>query len=124
MIVNDFDFIRSRIGPSETDPILLVDSNTVLSRTIAPQFFQTIPWRDREVAEFGRRIQLIKLSKRYFPQRLRAGAAGSILGQMKAKRWILYRIYKNPSYRWTSYWGAGQKTQGRTKGAHHTPLHQ
>jgi hypothetical protein len=43
VIINYFHINRSSLGPSEADPILIVDPHAVLALPIASQRFQAIP---------------------------------------------------------------------------------
>jgi len=51
MVIRDFYLMRSVSFPDETDPMLIVDSDAVLSRTVALQSLQTIPWRKAKIAQ-------------------------------------------------------------------------
>jgi hypothetical protein len=62
MIIDDFDVLRARIGPSETDPELVVDPDAVLSIPVALKSFQTISRRDAKVVQSPCDLQLPKLA--------------------------------------------------------------
>ena len=62
MIVDDLDIEGVTVTPDETEPPLPVDADAVLSRTIATQGLQTIPWRAAKKVECRRRMQLGKLA--------------------------------------------------------------
>jgi hypothetical protein len=47
VVVRNFDLIGISILPTETDPILLIDTNTCLSRPITLQHFQPVTRWDR-----------------------------------------------------------------------------
>ena len=49
VIVDDFDFHRTSVGPDETHPPLVVDANAVLTGTVAAQRFETMRWRRSQV---------------------------------------------------------------------------
>lgn len=51
MVVNDFYVLRARRGPAETDAVLIVDSNTVLTLSIPLQSLQPIAGRDLKVSK-------------------------------------------------------------------------
>ena len=51
MIVRDFNFVGIASLPFETNPILIVDSNTVLSDPISAQPFEVIPSWNSELAK-------------------------------------------------------------------------
>ena len=46
MVIRDLHAFRAAIVPNETYPELVVDSNAVLSLSVASQCFQFIPRRD------------------------------------------------------------------------------
>jgi hypothetical protein len=50
VVVRDFDFVGIAVLPAETNPILLVDANAMLSATIADQTLKPVAGRDRELA--------------------------------------------------------------------------
>ena len=64
VVINDFDFGRTRPSPSETDTKLVVNPNTVLSRTIALERLQSVAWRYAQVAELTGNLKLPKLAAR------------------------------------------------------------
>ena len=47
MIICDLHFVRIAILPSETDPILLVDTNAVLPRPISTESLQPVSWGEQ-----------------------------------------------------------------------------
>lgn len=51
VIIRDFNLVDISSLPSETDPILIVDSDTVLSTSVRPQPFEAISWRYSELAK-------------------------------------------------------------------------
>jgi len=65
MIIDDFDVLSARIGPSETHPKLIVDPNAVLSFPVAFKGFQTIPGWYAKVIQPPRDFQLPKLAARH-----------------------------------------------------------
>ena len=50
MIVDYFDLGRISVSPDEANSILVVDSNAVLSETVALQSFQIVASCSREIA--------------------------------------------------------------------------
>ena len=64
MIINYLDVKRITIAPDETDAILIVDADTVLTLAIALQSLKVIPWKDCQIAKKMGRVQLHKLSLR------------------------------------------------------------
>ncbi len=51
MVIRDLDVLRSPFGPTEADPVLLVDSNAVLACPIRLQRLKSVPWRDPQILE-------------------------------------------------------------------------
>jgi len=51
MIVNDLDLVRITISPPKADPPLVVDPNAMLSRAIAFELLEPVPWRHAEIVE-------------------------------------------------------------------------
>jgi len=51
VVINDLNVKRIAIAPNETDPILIVDADTVLALPIAFQSFKMIPWKDCQIAQ-------------------------------------------------------------------------
>ena len=94
MIVRDFNFVGIASLPSETNPILIVDSNTVLSDPISAQPFEVIPSWNSELAKVSNSIDLIELPPANLPQDTGAGSSGNrridpikdVLGTLPTKR--------------------------------------
>ncbi|GAA1633712.1 hypothetical protein GCM10009700_21120 [Brevibacterium sanguinis] len=63
MVVDEFDIVRSSLSPDEADAPLRVDPDAVLTRTIAGELLQTIPWRDPQILDIVRRVDQFELSK-------------------------------------------------------------
>jgi hypothetical protein len=70
VVVHDLDVVGSRGCPHKTDPILIVDADTVLASTIPRQSFQSVAWRHAQIFERRRRIQLIEFADRDPPETL------------------------------------------------------
>jgi hypothetical protein len=51
VVVCDFDFVGIAVLPAKTEAILLVDPDTVLSRSIPPEPFQAVSWRYLQVLQ-------------------------------------------------------------------------
>jgi hypothetical protein len=78
VVIDDFD-VRGPLGrPDEAHAVLIVDPNTVLPTPIAFQRFQTISGRHAQLVQGDDRIQLVQLSARDPPQRLRAALPGRL----------------------------------------------
>jgi hypothetical protein len=94
MIVCDLNFVGIAGLPSETNPILIVDSNTVLSDPISAQPFEVIPSWNSELAKVSNSIDLIELPPANLPQDAGAGFSGNrridpikdVLGALPTKR--------------------------------------
>jgi hypothetical protein len=55
VIVDDFDIDRAGVSPLKTDPILIVDADGMLSRTVAFQRFEPVTRREPypSISELG-----------------------------------------------------------------------
>ena len=71
VVVDDLDVLRTCRRPNEADPVLIVNSNTVLALTIAPKRFESVARRHAEILQSVSLIQGIKLSSANPPQLLR-----------------------------------------------------
>ena len=60
MVIDDFNVGRTARGPSETDPKLLIDSDTELTLPVAFQGLKTVAGRDPEVLQVVGLVQLIQ----------------------------------------------------------------
>lgn len=78
VIVYDFYFIRPSLRPHEAYSPSLVDADTVLSRAIACEDLQAIARWNAQFTQGRYRVELIELSDRDLPQRLRARLPGSL----------------------------------------------
>jgi hypothetical protein len=58
VIIDNLHFLRVTIPPHKTDPPPFIDANAVLSLAIAPQSFQPVPGRRRNVSQFRGAVQL------------------------------------------------------------------
>src|SRR5580704_11672266 len=74
MIVDDLNFVSVALAPNKTKPPLVVDSDAVLSFSIAMQRFQTISRRRHQVSQFSSAVQLPKLPARVMFDRLKPSA--------------------------------------------------
>jgi hypothetical protein len=78
MVVDDFYVGWPRLGPSEADSELLVDSNTVLAFPDAFQRFEAVSGRYPQVFQGIGLVQLIQLPSRDTPEVGRAGFRGAL----------------------------------------------
>jgi hypothetical protein len=62
VIVNDFNVALFALRPSETDPVLVIDADAVLTESITLEHLQSIPRRRPEDVERRRRMQLGELA--------------------------------------------------------------
>jgi len=67
VIVCDFDLTGISRLPSETDPVLIINSDAVLSVSVAPKPFQSIPWWNGELEEVPDVVDLVELSSSHAP---------------------------------------------------------
>src|ERR1700722_6122682 len=68
VVIDNLYLIGVGIPPDETDPILIVNADGVLSFSIFDQRFQVVVGRDAEVIQSDRRIEHRQLSCRNPPQ--------------------------------------------------------
>jgi hypothetical protein len=61
VVVNDLDLLWASVGPPETDPPLVVDSDAVLTRSIALQLLEPVAWRQAKLFERNDRADLPQL---------------------------------------------------------------
>jgi hypothetical protein len=72
VVVDNFDVRRTLRGPSETDSILVVDSDAKLASPIAFKGFKTIRWWGLQIIQRVCNAKLIQLSVGDSPQAHRA----------------------------------------------------
>jgi len=60
VVVNDFNLLSMSILPVKAHTILLIDSNAVLTNSIAPQPFKPIARWDCQLLEFSYSIDLVE----------------------------------------------------------------
>ena len=64
MVVNDLNPFWTSVAPPKADSPLIVDSNTVLPRTITAQTLEPVARRNPEVFQTTRSINLAQLAQR------------------------------------------------------------
>jgi hypothetical protein len=64
VVIGNLDIKSMSILPSETDPILVVDADAVLTRSITLRRLKPICWWRRKIPEFIRAVDLNQPSKR------------------------------------------------------------
>ena len=62
MVIDDLDVFRRAVAPTETDPTLVVDPDTVLTLPVTAQRFEPVPRHRRHVFQQSRVIQHPKLA--------------------------------------------------------------
>jgi hypothetical protein len=62
MVVSHLDISRTFGCPPETDPVLVIDSNAVLTSTVILEGLQLVAWWYAKVAQVESGIQVVKLS--------------------------------------------------------------
>lgn len=77
MIVRDFNFVGIASLPSETNPILIVDPDTVLPAPVSSQPFEAIPPWNGKFADVSDSIDLIELPPGNLPQDTGTGPSGN-----------------------------------------------
>lgn len=77
MIVRDLNLVGIASLPSETNPILIVDPNAVLSAPFSAQSFQVIPSWNSKFADVSDSIDLIELPPGNLPQDTGTGPSGN-----------------------------------------------
>lgn len=76
MIICYFDADRPRFSPFETDSVLIVNMNAVLTSSVFRQSFKLISGWYLQLWENPNRIQLIELSHGNFPEQPRTEFSG------------------------------------------------
>jgi hypothetical protein len=64
VVVNDLNFIRVGLSPLETDSPLIIDSDAVLTGSIASQALEPVPGRNPQIGETLCVVQHPQLSPR------------------------------------------------------------
>jgi hypothetical protein len=67
VIIDNFDIHGpGRLtGPFKTDPPLIVDADAVLTSSMAPERFETISGKDRQILQGSRGVELIQFQFRF-----------------------------------------------------------
>ena len=63
VVVNDLHLLWSGVCPSETDPSLVIDSDAVLTNSVALERLESVTGWNAEVLEHLRRSHLTKLAQ-------------------------------------------------------------
>lgn len=64
MVVNDLNPFWTSVAPLEADTPLIIDSDTVLSRTITAQTLESVARRNPQVFQTTRSVNLAQLAQR------------------------------------------------------------
>lgn len=78
MVVDHFYVDRTRIRPTETDPILVIDPDAVLTMTISPKRLQTVPGRYPQIVDDLGLIERVEFPRSHLPQKPRQPLAGNL----------------------------------------------
>jgi hypothetical protein len=65
MVIGDFDFVGMAFLPNKTDPVLLIDPDAVLIRSISFQALQAVAWRHSEFRDVAYAVDLIQFPPDY-----------------------------------------------------------
>ena len=63
MVVNDLNPFWTSVAPPEADTPLIIDSNTVLARTITAQTLEPVARRNPEILQTARSVNLTQLAQ-------------------------------------------------------------
>jgi len=69
MIIDDLNVKCIRTAPTETDPPLIVNANTVLTTPFSLESLQTIPRRGSKITQFRCAVQLAQFPASYLLER-------------------------------------------------------
>jgi hypothetical protein len=83
VVVSDLNVKRVTLFPSKTDPILIVDSDAVLSGTITLQHLEAVRRRRCEVSKLLRAIDLYQSPERYGSDRLKSLHAALVENRLR-----------------------------------------
>jgi hypothetical protein len=62
MIIRDFDLVSVTVTPEKADPILVVDADAVLSRSVPFERLQSISGKDRKIRKDASSVKLDEFS--------------------------------------------------------------
>jgi len=71
VVIDDLYVLWAVRRPSETDPVLIVDSNAMLPLSITLQSLEPVSWRDTEILKNGGGSKSIQLLPTLPPEGLR-----------------------------------------------------
>lgn len=86
MIIHDFHVVRVAASPTETDSPAIVDTDAVLTGSIALQSLQSISWRRGQITQFRRSIKLSQLALRNALELSKAQYALSLMQPLRVRR--------------------------------------
>lgn len=78
MVVHDLDLQRTVAGPTEANPVPLIDPDAVLALAVAGQRFEPIPRRNPKLFQALHGIELVQLPAGHGPQLTRTAPAGRL----------------------------------------------
>lgn len=67
MIIDNFNRFGSRFTPFETNPVLIINPDAVLSQAVSLQSLETIAGRNTQIIERDRRVNLIQFADGNIP---------------------------------------------------------
>ncbi len=76
MVVGDFDVVGMAILPAKTDPVLVIDPDTVLSRSISSQSLQAVTGWNTQLSKLSHPVELRQLPPDHRPKGDGASAPG------------------------------------------------
>ena len=79
VVVHDLNVTGTPLGPRGTDPILLVDPDTMLAPSIPREQLKPVPGRNPQLIELLNGVELIQFAHSHAPKPTRAGRS-SLLG--------------------------------------------
>lgn len=78
VIVDYFNADRTRIRPTETDPILVIDPDAVLTVTISQKRLKAVPGRYPQIVDDLGLIECVEFPRSHLPKRPRQPLAGNL----------------------------------------------
>lgn len=80
VIIDHFDRFRAGLRPAKTDPILVIDADTMLAASITIQGLKAVSGRNAEIGEGLSRVELIEFALSDSPQILRQFSTSQATG--------------------------------------------
>jgi len=83
MIIDNLYVVRAIIPPLKADPPLLVDSDAVLSLTIALQDLKAVARQRRQIAQGSRTVKNLQATLRLDDKALKASGAAAFVKRLR-----------------------------------------